>query len=177
MKELSSRHYGCYTLQQHGDAPQESWLRLCHDVTLAHRTLRQQPQTAGYRYLTLCEGAGNTPLRYDDSLIGLGVITFNGCRASQQAGDTFVLCRSRRTVNGYSCQTDGHPYSFLVRVVLLLAQYHCPDVWQIKADIPPIDWLQAQHWIIEHLQIPLVLPEGSNVFIAPDADALKGISH
>ncbi|ORJ18930.1 hypothetical protein BS639_22670 [Rouxiella silvae] len=59
------------------------------------------PQTTGHSYLTICEHSGNTPLHFDDSLIGLGVISFNGCRPRQKAGEVFVLVRGMRQTNEY----------------------------------------------------------------------------
>lgn len=41
----------------------------------------------------ICEHTGNCPLRYDDSAIRLGVISFNGERVAHLAGDPFLLYR------------------------------------------------------------------------------------
>ncbi|PWC14318.1 hypothetical protein B4923_05265 [Brenneria roseae subsp. americana] len=159
MKTSLSSEGGIYHIHHIADAPQENWLRLCRDVTRAHRFIRQRPETAGYCHLTICEMAGNTPLRYDDSLIGLGVIAFNGYRAAQQAGDPFLLCRLRRALNHVRCLTYGHPYGFLVRVVLLLANHHCPNTWRIDADVPLDQWQQSLDWIAEYLTLPLSVPD------------------
>lgn len=142
---------GLYHVQHITDALQENWLLLCRDVTQAHHLIRQKPETTGYHNLTICEMSGNTPLRYDDSLIGLGVIAFNGCSALQLAGEPFVLHRLRRTIDRYSCHTYGHPYNFLVQVTFLLALHHCPNAWKIKTNVPINQWRQAMEWIAKYL--------------------------
>lgn len=130
------------------------------------------PQASGYSCLTICEHSGNTPLRFDDSLIGLGVISFNGCRVRQQAGDAFVLVRGMRQTNEYYCNTDDQPYSFMVRVVLLLANYHCPTTWEFAADIPTSDWQQTADWIAKYLNLASHIPD----FSCPDSPS-KRASH
>lgn len=146
---------GVYHIQQLHEAEPEAWLDLCRAVTQAHRQIRMASQITGHSCLTICEHSGNTPLRYDDSLIGLGVISFNGCRARQQAGDAFVLTRGMHQTAEYCCNTDNQPYSFLVRVILLLANHYCPDTWRLITDIPEFDWIHSAGWITEYLKIPL----------------------
>ncbi len=70
-----------YRIKQLTEAEPESWSDLCQAVTQAYLQIRMQPQTTDHSCLTICEHSGNTSLRFDDSLIGLGVISFNGSRA------------------------------------------------------------------------------------------------
>lgn len=116
-----------YRIKQLKEAEPESWFDLCRAVTQAYRQIRMQPQTTDHSCLTICVHSGNTPLRFDDSLISLEIIYFSGCRARLQAGDAFVLVRVMRQTNEYCCNTDNQPYGFLVRVNLLLASYYCPN--------------------------------------------------
>ncbi|TPG63146.1 hypothetical protein [Ewingella americana] len=146
---------GVYHIQQLQEAEPEVWLDLCRAATQAQRQIRMESQTTGHSCLTICEHSGNTPLRFDDSLIGLGVISFNGCRARQQAGDAFILTRGMRQITEYCCNTDNQPYSFLVRVMLLLANHYCPGTWQFITDILESDWIHSAGWITQYLNITL----------------------
>lgn len=148
-----------YRIKQLKEAEPESWSDLCQAVTQAHRQIRMQPQTTDHSCLTICEHSGNTSLRFDDSLIGLGVISFNGSRAHQQAGDAFILTRGIHQTADYSCNTNHLPYSFLVRVVLLLADFYCPTSWQITTDIPLSDWQQTADWIAKYLNLACRIPD------------------
>lgn len=153
MTSIVSPRQGMYRIQQIKEAEPNEWLALCHAVTQAHRRVRRRPEMTGYPGLTLCEHSGNTPLRFDDSLIRLGVISFNGCRSRQQAGDTFVLTRGMRQLTEYGCHTANLPYSFLVRVVLSLTSHYCPNTWQFTADIPLSDWRQSTDWVEHYLNV------------------------
>lgn len=159
MNDNAPSNTGIYRIKQLQEAESAAWLDLCRAVTLAYRQIRMQSQTTGYPSLTICEHSGNTSLRFDDSLIGLGVISFNGCRARQQAGDAFILTRGMHQTADYCCNTDNHPYSFLVQVILLLANHYCPATWKITADILLSEWQQTADWIAKHLNLASRLPD------------------
>ncbi|MCD1127585.1 MULTISPECIES: hypothetical protein [Limnobaculum] len=141
------------------DIVQEDWFTLCHLVTRAHRQVRLNPESTGITPLpVICNGAGITPLRYDDSLIGLGVIVFNGEHHHQLSSDTFILNRHRHPYDRGYCHTHGHPYRFMVMAVLLLAQHTCPNVWKITSDVSGAEWQHVADWLYTELAIGITLP-------------------
>jgi len=159
VNDNNSSNTGIYRIKQVQEAEPDAWLDLCRAVTFAYRYIRTQSQTTGHPSLTICEHSGNTSLRFDDSLIGLGVISFNGSGARQQAGDAFILTRGMHQTADYSCNTNNLPYGFLVRVVILLANYYCPATWQINTDIPLSDWQQTADWIAKYLNLASRIPD------------------
>ncbi len=141
------------------DIAQDDWFTLCRLVTRAHRQLRLKPETTGIEPTPIiCNGAGITPLRYDDSLIGLGVIVFNGEHHHQLSGDTFILNQHRHPYDRGYCDTYGHPYRFMVMAVLLLAHYTCPNVWKITSDVSCAEWQRVADWLQAELAIMMTLP-------------------
>ncbi|ATI88095.1 hypothetical protein ACI8CA_001696 [Salmonella enterica] len=139
--------------QQTRTAPREAWLALCRDVTQLHRLIRENTM------FVVCELSGNTPLRYDDSMVGLGVIVFNGDRSNNLAGDAFVLDSLPPPSGSRRCDTRGHPYGFLVQASLLLAAYHCPGVWRVTSDVTPEEWQQTAAWLTTQLNLASRLPD------------------
>ncbi|WP_447883266.1 hypothetical protein [Serratia fonticola] len=78
-------------LQHHTVLPQD-WHTLCQAITTAYLKMREHPDSLGSAIApVICEHTGNRPLRDDDSVIGLGVISFNGERAAHLAGDLFYF--------------------------------------------------------------------------------------
>ena len=138
---------------------QDDWFTLCRLATRAHRQLRIKPESSGIEPpLVICNGAGITPLRYDDSLIGLGVIVFNGEHHHQLSGDTFILNQHRHPYDRGYCDTHGHPYRFMVMAVLLLAHHTCPNVWKITSDVSCTEWQRVADWLQAELAIAIALP-------------------
>ncbi|CAI0978275.1 hypothetical protein [Serratia fonticola] len=76
-------------LQHHTVLPQD-WHTLCQAITTAYLKMQEHPDSLSLATApVICEHTGNRPLRDDDSVIGLGVISFNGERAAYLAGDSF----------------------------------------------------------------------------------------
>ena len=141
------------------DIAQDDWFTLCRLATQAHRQLRLRPETTGIKPTPIiCNGAGITPLHYDDSLIGLGVIVFNGEHHHQLSGDTFILNQHRHPYDRGYCHTHGHPYRFMVMTVLLLAHHTCPNAWKITSDVSGMEWQRVADWLQEALSIVITLP-------------------
>jgi len=154
---------GIYYFRQRKDVSQEQWTALCHAVTKAHRVLRQQPATTGYPGIVICHNGGRT-LHHDDSLIGPGMIVFNG--PAGQSGDTLVLSRFISQSRCERCNTDGYPYGFLVRVAFLLANHFCPDNWEIAADVWPHYWKRSADWIAQYMNITVGSSDFSSYFVS-----------
>lgn len=107
MNKSTSPVPGVFHFLQHNTVSSHDWQRLCQAITTAYQQLCQRPDTLGLATAPIiCEHTGNRRYPFDDNLIGLGMIGFNGERITHQAGDPFIL---------YQCQT---PYALdaLLRV-------------------------------------------------------------
>ncbi|HHQ6594789.1 TPA: hypothetical protein ACSTLU_001004 [Serratia fonticola] len=103
----------------------------------------------------ICEHTGNRPLRDDDSVIGLGVISFNGERVAHLAGDPFLLYRRQISHAPIRCDTRCYPYQWLVMAVLLLTNTHSPNTWTIESDVPVEQWRSVARWLTQHCKLPV----------------------
>lgn len=142
-------------LQHHTVLPQD-WHTLCQAITTAYLKMREHPHSLGLASSpVICEHTGNRPLRDDDSVIGLGVISFNGERAAHLAGDPFLLYRRQTPYAPIRCDTRGYPYQWLVMAVLLLANTHSPNTWTIESDVPVKQWRSVARWLTHHFKLPV----------------------
>jgi len=165
---------GVYYFRQQKDVSAQQWTALCHAVIQAHRVIRQQPATTGYPDIVICHN-GSRALHHDDSLIGPGIMVFNG--PAGQSGDTLVLSRFISKSRCERCDTGGHPYDFLVRVIFLLANHFCQGNWEIAADIKPHDWQASIDWIAQYLYITVDFSDLPSYFISwQNASATAGRS-
>ncbi len=168
MPTLPTPKTGVFHFRLLRDIAQDDWFKLCRLVTRAHRQLRLKPESTDVEPPpVICNGAGITPLRSDDSLIGLGVIVFNGEHHHQLSGDTFILNRHRHPYDRGYCHTHGHPYRFMVMAVLLLAHHSCPTVWKITSDVSGTEWQNVADWLQAELAIVIALPNGISTGIKP----------
>lgn len=143
-------------------ASHEAWLELCRATTRVHNRVRNAPD---FRWLgkplVVCDLSGSQPLRYDDSLIGIGVIAFNGDFDAGLSGDPFCLVRSFSVERQQGqCDTGHHPYDFLVMAVLLLASHCCPGCYDILSTVARTEWQQVADWLNTHLDMAVILPPG-----------------
>lgn len=147
---------GVFHFLQHHTVSSPDWHTLCQAVTQAYRKMREQPETLGLTTVpVICEHTGNRPLRYDDSLIGLGMIGFNGDRSNLQAGDPFLLYQRQIPHAPIRCDTRGYPYQWLVMSALLLANTYSPKTWTMESDVPQKQWRKVAHWLTHHCQLPV----------------------
>ncbi|AHG22815.2 hypothetical protein Z042_14330 [Chania multitudinisentens RB-25] len=152
-----NRHH---TFTHYQTASHEAWRELCRATTRVHHQVRN---ASDFRWLgkplVVCDHSGNQPLRYDDSLIGIGVIAFNGDFNAGLSGDPFCLVRSfvleRQQVQ---CDTGHHPYDFLVMAVLLLASHFCSGCYGIRSTVACAEWQQVADWLNTHLDLAVTLP-------------------
>lgn len=155
MNTSTSPVSGVFHFLQHNTVSSHDWQRLCQAITTAYQQLCQHPETLGLASApVICEYTGNNLYRLDCSLAGLGLISFNGERASHLAGDPFMLYR-RQTLHALiRCDTRGYPYQWLVMTTLLLANTQCPTTWTIESDIPLKQWRKVVHWLTHYCQLP-----------------------
>ncbi|WP_025121926.1 MULTISPECIES: hypothetical protein [unclassified Serratia (in: enterobacteria)] len=152
----------CYFFTHIKTIPHEAWRELCRAVTRVHDGVRNE---AGFRWLgkplTVFDLSGTKPLRYDDSLIGVGIISFNGDDTAGLSGDPFCLLRSLSSARRQSqCDTGHHPYDFLVIAVLLLVNHYCPTCYVIHSTVGRAEWQQVADWLNTHLHLAVTLPPG-----------------
>ncbi len=168
MPTLLTLKTGVFHFRLLRDITQGDWFTLCRLVTRAHRQLRLKPESTGIEPPpVICNGAGITPLHYDDSLIGLGVIVFNGEHHHQLSGDTFILNQHNHPYDRGYCHTYGHPYRFMVMAVLLLTHYTCPNAWKIKSDVSCAEWQHVADWLQAELVIVITLPTEISTGVTP----------
>lgn len=70
---------GVFHFLQHNTVSSHDWQRIGQAITTAYQQLCQRPDTLGLATApVICEYTGKKPYPFDESLIGLGVIGFNG---------------------------------------------------------------------------------------------------
>jgi hypothetical protein len=147
---------GVFHFLQHGNVSSHDWQSLCQTITTAYLKLQEQPDTLGLTTApSICEHTGNRRYRFNSSLTELGLIGFNGERASHLAGDPFILYQRQTPYALIRCDTRGYPYQWLVMATLLLANTQCPNTWTIESDIPPKQWRKVADWLTHHCQLPV----------------------
>lgn len=147
---------GVFHFLQHNTVPPQAWHSFCQAVTQAYQKMREHPHTLGLAtFPVICEHTGNRPLRYDDSMIGLGMIGFNGDRVAHQAGDPFLLYRRQIPHAPIRCDSRGYPYQWLVMATLLLANTYSPNTWTIESDVPLKLWHSVAYWLAQRCQLPV----------------------
>ncbi|EEQ17183.1 hypothetical protein yinte0001_4360 [Yersinia intermedia ATCC 29909] len=111
--------------------------------------------------LTVYDHSGTKPLRYDDSMVGLGVISFNGDFGTGLSGDPLCLVRLFSSERQQSqCDTGHHPYDFMVMAVLLLVNHYCPTCYALHSTVERTEWQQISDWLNTHLHLAVMLPPG-----------------
>lgn len=143
-------------------ASHEAWSELCRAVARVHHQVRNEPD---FRWLgkplVVCDHSGTQPLRYDDSMIGIGVIAFNGDFNAGLSGDPLCLVRSFVLERQQGqCDTGHHPYDFLVMAVLLLASHFCSGCYGIRSTVARAEWQQVADWLTTQLDLVVTLPPG-----------------
>ncbi|MFO6494547.1 hypothetical protein [Hafnia alvei] len=147
---------GVFHFLQHRTVSSQDWQALCQAITKAYLKMREHPETLGLATAPgICEYTGSCPLRYDDSMIGLGLISFNGERVTHQAGDPFLLYRRQTPHAPIRCDTRGYPYQWLVMITLLLANTYSSNTWMIESDVPLKQWRSVGHWLTYHCLLPV----------------------
>lgn len=152
----------CYFFTHIKTVPHEVWSELCRAVARVHRRVRDEPSFCWLgKPLTVYDHSGTTPLKYSDSMIGLGVIAFNGDYDADLSGDPLCLVRllhfeGRQT----QCNTDHHPYDFLVMAVALLASHYCPTCYVLHSTVARSEWQQVADWINTQLHLVVTIPPG-----------------
>lgn len=115
----------------------------------------------------VCDGIGADPICKARNLFALQeqYICFNGDSKFELNEDTFCLtqkrkCKGERYLE--SCTTERKPYDFLVVAILILANYYCPNCYQIASDGSKSDWLPVKEWLKVHLLKDYPLPKKIN---------------
>ncbi|MEX2942154.1 hypothetical protein [Serratia fonticola] len=156
MNMSTSPVVGVFHFLQHNTVSPSDWQTLNQAITTAYQHLCQHPETLGLTVSPVIdEYTGNRRYRFDDSLMGLGMIGFNGERFAHLAGDPFILYRRQTPHALIRCDTRGYPYYWLVMVALLLANTQCPTTWTIESDVSPKQWRKVAHWLPHHCQLPV----------------------
>ncbi|MGI3087699.1 hypothetical protein ACRTA3_10090 [Yersinia pseudotuberculosis] len=152
----------CYFFTPIKTVPHEAWSELCRAITRVHHRVRNEPGFCWLgKPLTVYDHSGTKPLRYDDSMVGLGVIAFNGDFGAGLSGDPLCLvrlCSSERRQS--QCNTFHHPYDFLVMAVLLLVSHYCPTCYALHSTVGRTEWQQVTDWLNTHLHLAVTLPPG-----------------
>ncbi|WP_419792690.1 hypothetical protein ACN09C_17660 [Serratia fonticola] len=147
---------GVFHFLQHGNVKSQDWQSLCQATTTAYQQLCQHPDKLGLTAAPVtCEHTGNRRYCFDNNLMGLGMIGFNGERIAHQAGDPFILYQRQTPYALIRCDTRGYPYQWLVITVLILANTQCPTTWTIESDVPVKQWRKVAHWLTHHCQLPV----------------------
>ncbi|MCC4108331.1 hypothetical protein [Serratia ureilytica] len=147
---------GVFHFLQHNTVSSHDWLRICQSISTAYQQLCQHPDTLGLAIVpVICEYTGNRLYQFEDSLMGLGLIGFNGERISHLAGDPFILYQRQTPHALIRCDTRGYPYQWLVIAALLLANTYSPKTWTIESDVPLKQWRKLAHWLTHHCQLPV----------------------
>ncbi|UAN45247.1 hypothetical protein KGP17_23150 [Serratia sp. JSRIV001] len=156
MNKSTSPVPGVFHFLQHSNVSSHDWQRIGQAITTAYQQLCQRPDTLGLATApVICEYTGKKPYQLDDSLMGLDLIGFNGERASQLAGDPFMLYRRQTPHALIRCDTRGYPYHWLVMAALLLANTQCPNTWTIESDVPLKQRRKVAHWLSYHCKLPV----------------------
>lgn len=150
----------CYFFSHIKTVPHEVWRELCCAVTRVHHRVRNAPD---FRWLgkplVVCDLSGTKPLRYDDSLIGIGVIAFNGDDNAGLSSDPLCLVRLFSSERRQSqCITGHHPYDFLVMAVMLLVSHFCPTCYALRSTVARTEWQQVADWLNIHLHLVVTIP-------------------
>ncbi|WP_144242872.1 hypothetical protein ACIOG3_15880 [Yersinia rochesterensis] len=142
--------------------PHEAWSELCRAVTQVHHRIRNEPDFCWLgKPLIVYNHSGTKPLRYDDSMVGLGVISFNGDFGTGLSGDPLCLIRLFSSERQQSqCDTGHHPYDFMVMAVLLLVNHYCPTCYALHSTVERTEWQQISDWLNTHLHLAVMLPPG-----------------
>lgn len=147
---------GVFHFLQHDNVSSQDWQALCQAITIAYLKLHWQPDTLGLDSApVICEHTGNRRYQFDNNLMGLGMLGFNGERLTYQAGDPFILYQHQTPYALIRCDTRSYPYQWLVLSALLLANTQCPNTWTIESDVPVKQWRKVAHWLTHHCQLPV----------------------
>lgn len=149
---------------QKKDCPPEQWAAFKEAVMHLYDHIPETRESAGCIEtgpLVLCDGNGEVALNSAAELFGEEALWFNGDDREGRglAHETMVLEQA-----GYGfafCKTARKPYDWFVVAVLLLANHHCPGVWEISSDGDPEDWEPVRAWLDDEYGL-LKLPKGIN---------------
>ncbi|CAM4377177.1 Uncharacterised protein [Yersinia intermedia] len=152
----------CYFFTHIKTVSHEAWSELCRAISRVHNRVRNE---SGFCWLgkplTVYDHSGTKPLRYDDSMVGLGVISFNGDFGTGLSGDPLCLVRLFSSERQQSqCDTGHHPYDFMVMAVLLLVNHYCPTCYALHSTVERTEWQQISDWLNTHLHLAVMLPPG-----------------
>ncbi|HHQ6567278.1 TPA: hypothetical protein ACSTJX_002116 [Serratia fonticola] len=156
MNTSASPAPGVFHFIQHSNVSSQDWQRVCQTITTAYQHLCQHPDTLGLITApVIYEYTGNRRCRFENNLMGLGMIGFNGERLTHLTGDPFILYQRQTPYALIRCDTRGYPYQWLVMSTLLLANTQCPNTWTIESDVPLKQWRKVTHWLTYHCQLPV----------------------
>ncbi|MHC6755453.1 hypothetical protein [Yersinia ruckeri] len=150
----------CYSFTHIKTVPHALWRELCRAVTQVHDRIRNKSDFCWLgNSLTVYDHSGTKPLRYDDSMVGLGVISFNGDFGAGLSGDPLCLVRLFSSEQRQSqCDTGHHPYDFLVMALLLLVNHYCPTCYALHSTVGRTEWQQVADWLNTHVHLEVTLP-------------------
>ena len=120
-------------VKQSKPASDEQWTAVCNDFKK-------------FRAAALLGKPFPIQREFDDSsavLIDDECIIFNGI--GEDAHETFML---EKAGDGFSfCKTERKPYDTAVITVLILANHHAPDVWEVSSDGGIQEWQPVLDWM------------------------------
>lgn len=134
----------------------EQWQALKEKVTRVYDVMRTIPAER----FRVCDGSGEIPIRQAlDLFTEQGQsICFNGAAKLEQDHETFYLTQ-KCNKNFEFCKTARKPYDFLVVAVLILADYYCPNCYNISSDGSKDDWHPVSEWLAKYLLKAYPLPK------------------
>lgn len=136
----------------------EQWQVLKEKVIAVYDTMQKQKKRT--RSFIVCNGVGEVQIHQaQDLFIEQGQsICFNGEAKLGLDHETFYLT-SKRNKNFEFCKTAQKPYDFLVVAVLILADYYCPNCYNISSDGSKDDWHPVGEWLAKYLLNTYPLPK------------------
>lgn len=136
----------------------EQWQALKEKVTEVYNTMQKQRTPTGS--IIVCNGLGEVQIRQAQGLfIEQGQsICFNGAAKLRQDHEPFYLTQ-KRNKNFDFCKTAEKPYDFMVVAVLILADYYCPNCYNISSDGSKDDWHPVSEWLAKYLLKAYPLPK------------------
>lgn len=134
----------------------EQWQALKEKVIRVFNVMRTTPADR----FRVCDGSGEITLyQAQDLFIEQGQsICFNGATKLGLDHETFYLTQ-KCNKNFEFCKTARKPYDFLVVAVLILADYYCPNCYNISSDGSKDDWHPVSEWLAKYLLKAYPLPK------------------
>lgn len=122
-----------YYTRQSKPASDEQWTAICSDFAMF-----RVAALLGKPFPIQRESDDSSDVLMDDDCI-----LFNGIE--EDAHETFELNKEGHGFN--CCKTARKPYDTAVVTVLILANHHAPDVWEVSSDGDIQEWQPILDWM------------------------------